>query len=48
MDWVWSLPGSTQPGVDVTDSAMIKAIDAMSPATDGKIVNFSTGRIDPY
>jgi NAD(P)-dependent dehydrogenase (short-subunit alcohol dehydrogenase family) len=27
---------------------LIKAIDAMSPATDGKIVNFSTGRIDPY
>jgi len=27
---------------------LIKAIDAMSPATDGKIVNFSTGKIDPY
>jgi NAD(P)-dependent dehydrogenase (short-subunit alcohol dehydrogenase family) len=27
---------------------LIKQIDALSPATDGKIVNFSTGRIDPY
>jgi NAD(P)-dependent dehydrogenase (short-subunit alcohol dehydrogenase family) len=27
---------------------LIKSIDDMSPATDGKIVNFSTGRIDPY
>jgi NAD(P)-dependent dehydrogenase (short-subunit alcohol dehydrogenase family) len=27
---------------------LIKCIDALSPATDGKIVNFSTGKIDPY
>jgi NAD(P)-dependent dehydrogenase (short-subunit alcohol dehydrogenase family) len=27
---------------------LIKCIDALSPATDGKIINFSTGRIDPY
>jgi NAD(P)-dependent dehydrogenase (short-subunit alcohol dehydrogenase family) len=27
---------------------LIKSIAALSPATDGKIVNFSTGRIDPY
>src|SRR3984957_12252806 len=27
---------------------LIRSIDDMSPATDGKIVNFSTGRIDPY
>jgi NAD(P)-dependent dehydrogenase (short-subunit alcohol dehydrogenase family) len=27
---------------------LIKSIDDLSPATDGKIVNFSTGKIDPY
>ncbi len=27
---------------------LIKAIAAMSPATDGRIVNFSTGKLDPY
>ena len=27
---------------------LIKSIAALAPATDGKIVNFSTGRIDPY
>jgi NAD(P)-dependent dehydrogenase (short-subunit alcohol dehydrogenase family) len=27
---------------------LIKSIAALSPATDGKIVNFSTGKIDPY
>jgi len=27
---------------------LIKTIADMSPATDGKIVNFSTGKIDPY
>lgn len=27
---------------------LIKAIADLSPATDGKIVNFSTGKIDPY
>lgn len=27
---------------------LIKSIDAMSPETDGKIVNFSTGKVDPY
>jgi NAD(P)-dependent dehydrogenase (short-subunit alcohol dehydrogenase family) len=29
-------------------SKLIQSIAALSPATDGKIVNFSTGRIDPY
>lgn len=27
---------------------LIKAIAALSPATDGKIVNFSTGKVDPF
>ncbi len=27
---------------------LIKSIAALSPATDGKIVNFSTGKVDPY
>ena len=27
---------------------LIKSIDALSPATDGKIMNWSTGQIDPY
>ncbi len=27
---------------------LIKTIADMSPATDGKIVNFSTGKVDPY
>jgi hypothetical protein len=27
---------------------LIKSIAALSPATNGKIVNFSTGKVDPY
>jgi len=27
---------------------LIKAIAALSPATNGKIINFSTGKVDPY
>ncbi len=27
---------------------LIQSIAALSPATDGKIINWSTGKIDPY
>ena len=34
--------------VDQEVAKLIKLIDAMSPETSGKIVNFSTGKIDPF
>jgi NAD(P)-dependent dehydrogenase (short-subunit alcohol dehydrogenase family) len=41
-----AMKGASPIGPEV--AKLIKQIDALSPATDGKIVNFSTGRIDPY
>jgi NAD(P)-dependent dehydrogenase (short-subunit alcohol dehydrogenase family) len=41
-----AMPGAAAIGPEV--AKLIRTIDAMSPATNGKIVNFSTGRIDPY
>jgi NAD(P)-dependent dehydrogenase (short-subunit alcohol dehydrogenase family) len=41
-----AMKGAAPIGPEVTK--LIRQIDALSPATDGKIVNFSTGRIDPY
>jgi len=34
--------------VDVEVAKLIKHIEQMSPETSGKIVNFQTGRIDPF
>ena len=41
-----AMKGASPIGPEV--AKLIQQIDALSPATDGKIVNFSTGRIDPY
>lgn len=41
-----AMQGAAPIGPEV--AKLIKAIAALSPATDGKIVNFSTGKIDPY
>jgi NAD(P)-dependent dehydrogenase (short-subunit alcohol dehydrogenase family) len=41
-----AMQGAAAIGPEV--AKLIKCIDALSPATDGKIVNFSTGKIDPY
>jgi NAD(P)-dependent dehydrogenase (short-subunit alcohol dehydrogenase family) len=41
-----AMQGAAPIGPEV--GKLIQSIAALSPATDGKIVNFSTGRIDPY
>ncbi|HEX3837169.1 MAG TPA: SDR family NAD(P)-dependent oxidoreductase [Steroidobacteraceae bacterium] len=45
-DDVKAMQGAASVGPEV--AKLIKCIDDMSPATDAKIVNFSTGKIDPY
>jgi NAD(P)-dependent dehydrogenase (short-subunit alcohol dehydrogenase family) len=45
-DDVKAMPGATAVGPEV--AKLIKCIDDLSPATNAKIVNFSTGKIDPY
>ena len=41
-----AMQGASAVGPEV--AKLIKSIAALSPATDGRIVNFSTGKIDPY
>ena len=41
-----AMKGASPVGPEV--AKLIKQIDALSPATNAKIINFSTGRIDPY
>ena len=41
-----AMQGASPVGPEV--AKLIKAIADMSPATDGKIVNFTTGKVDPF
>jgi NAD(P)-dependent dehydrogenase (short-subunit alcohol dehydrogenase family) len=45
-DDIKDMKGAAPVSTAVTQ--LIKQIDLMSPATDGKIVNFSTGRVDAF
>jgi len=45
-DDVKAMQGAT--AIEPEVAKLIKCIDALAPASNAKIVNFSTGRIDPY